>query len=140
MKFPDSIKPFIKKHRISVLSVMLESGEPHGASLHYAWDEVNGVFVFFTRTSTVKFQSLEKGPSKASLVIGFSDEEFSTLQMRGEARVCNNDAAKQAYCQKYRHILEFLRDSSAVFIEFKPNWYRYSDLKPEEAIVISSED
>ncbi len=140
MKFADSIKPFLHKHRIAVLSVLLDSGELHGAALHYAWDEMNGVFVFFTRTGTVKFQALEKGPKQASLVIGFSDEEFCTIQMRGEARICTNDAAKQAYCEKYRHILEFLRDSNAAFIEFQPTWYRYSDLRQNPAAKISSED
>jgi uncharacterized protein YhbP (UPF0306 family) len=140
MKIDDSVKPFLKKHRISVLTVLLESGEPHSASLHYAWEEKTEVFVFFTRTSTVKFKAIEKGPSRGSLVVGFSDEEFCTLQMRGEVRICNSDLAKQVYCEKYRHILEFLRDSNAVFIEFEPNWFRYSDLKPSKPIIISSHE
>lgn len=139
MNFHESTKPFLQKHKISVLTVLTDQNEPHGAVLHYAWDKNTGNFIFFTRSSTVKYKALTSGEKKASLVIGFSDEEFCTLQMRGVARICENDSLKQAYCEKYRHIIDFLRDGDAAFIAFTPNWYRYSDMRTKPPVTYSSE-
>ncbi len=140
MNFAPETHSFLRSHRISVLTVLMDDGAPHSASLHYAWDEKTGKFIFFTRSRTVKFQALKSGAKKASMVIGFSDEEFCTVQMRGEARACDATEAKQVYCEKFRHILEFLRDADAAFLEFVPDWYRYTDIKQHPAIKYSSED
>lgn len=140
MKFPESIHPFLRRHRIGVLTVLNEAGEPHSASLHYSWNEKSGNFLFFTRKGTLKYKAVASGSKKASMVIGFSEEEFCTLQMHGEAKVLEDAAAREIHFEKYHYLRKKADDDDAVFLEFIPNWYRYSDLKASEPLIASSED
>lgn len=140
MTYNNTVKPFLRKHRISVLSIANSSNAPLAATLHYAWDEESNTFFFFTRTGTDKYQILRQGDAAGALVIGFSEEEFVTVQMRGEAGIHVDDSGKEVYFQKYPNIRDYAQDPNAAFIVFRPTWYRYSDFKVEPVAILTSTD
>lgn len=133
MNYNDIVKNFISSHRISVLSILTSESAPHASALHYAWDKNTNSFIFFTRIDTIKYKTLEKQQSQASLVIGFSEEEFVTLQFHGEVKlITNENNLKEVYFAKYPNIREHEKDVDAVFLKFSPNWFRYTDYKTDE--------
>lgn len=76
------IQDFLNKNRISVLTTVLPNGSPHSATLHFASSIDPLYFAFWTERNSRKcshFALDSKYP--ASLVVGFSEEEFKTLQM-----------------------------------------------------------
>src|SRR5579872_5258129 len=79
------VKDFLLHHTISVVSIMDLEGYPHSAALHYAFDPDSFTFYFFTSKNSHKAQTLVNGEIvKASVVIGFSDKEWITIQMEGK--------------------------------------------------------
>ncbi len=138
MTYPDLVSNFLQKHRISVLSLVDAENAPHSSALHYAWDESRNLFLFFTRTKTKKYELLSSGIARASLVIGFSEEEFITVQLQGNAAMLHDEEAKAAYLQKFPHIRQRVHDADAIFLCFEPTWFRYTDYKPTEPIIFTS--
>jgi len=139
MRYNDTVKNFITNHRISVLSIVTDEGVPHASTLHYAWDENTDSFIFFTRTDTIKYKTLGKRASPASLVIGFSEEEFVTLQCHGEAKLIEDESSlEKVYFAIHPNMREYEKDDASVFLKFSPDWYRYTDYKTEEPIIFES--
>src|SRR5260221_8888214 len=82
------ILDFLKSHRVSVLTTLLKDGSPHGATLHYSHRDEPLELYFSTENTGRKSEGLLNGEiGKASLVVGFSEEEWITLQMEGEVRI-----------------------------------------------------
>ncbi len=136
---------FLKRHRISVLTTLLKNGQPHSAALHYAANFEPFYFIFFTDISSRKMEGLIDGkPGKASLVIGFNEEEWLTMQLEGEVRwVPNSDEFERTweiYASKFNGVEKNKSDSNAAIITFTPKWWRYTEVKPSPAVKISSED
>ena len=140
MNFNDTVKEFLHRHRISVLTVLTPEGAPHSATVHFAWDEARNVFVFFTHVDTLKYQFVKDGATKASLVIGFDEKEFTTVQMRGTAKVLEEASSREVYLEKFSHLREGANDETVVFLEFDPQWYRYTDMKEKPPVLFSSEE
>jgi hypothetical protein len=97
---------FLAKHRISCLSVQLLDGSIHGAAIHYTYLPQTSQVIFNTSRTTVKCSPLLKGEiAQASVVVGFSEEEFIEVQMRGTLYLITEPtelaAAQQAHCAKY---------------------------------------
>lgn len=130
----------IEKERVCVISVVLKDGSPHNATVHYSY-QLEPLRIFIQTYPTVKVQAVsEKGGSaKAAVVIGFSEEELVTLQMRGQVGIVSNtDYLERIYKIHYaRHPeAEKYKSPTTVFFEFTPAWWRYSDFKvdPEKVI------
>jgi len=69
-------------------------------------------------------------------VIGFSKEEFVTLQFHGEAKLIKDEGnLKEVYFAKYPNVREYEKDDDAVFLKFSPNWFRYTDYKTDDLIL-----
>lgn len=120
---------------------MLSGGQPHSATLHYCFDEKSGCFYFLTEESSRKVQELSSGLSKSSLVIGFSEEEWTTLQLEGEiGKTFDNEREKavEVFHQKFRNDKSKLTEDN-VFLKFTPSWWRYTELKRDPMLIISSE-
>ncbi len=131
---------FIKRHRISCLTTMLTDRQPHSATLHYCFDEKTKTFYFLTEESSRKMQELSGGSSKSSLVIGFSEEEWVTLQLEGEIEETFDDERNKAietFRKKFDNDVSKLKDEN-VFLKFTPSWWRYTELKREPPVIISS--
>jgi len=136
---------FLQRHRICVLTTLLKNGQPYSASLHYAFNEKPLYFVVWTGEKTRKLGGLKKGEaSKASMVIGFSEEEWLTMQMEGEVKwVSNKEELREiwkCYSQKFAEPETYEDSEGSALLKFTPKWWKYTEVKPEPKVVISSED
>ncbi len=128
------ILDFLAKERVCALSVALIDGTPHTAAMHYS-HQINPVKLFFqTGKDSVKMQSFLKDSSKASIVVGFSEKDLLTLQMRGGAKIVSTPKElEEIYKIHYKKhpFAEKYKGPETVFIEFVPTWWRYTDFNTE---------
>jgi nitroimidazol reductase NimA-like FMN-containing flavoprotein (pyridoxamine 5'-phosphate oxidase superfamily) len=85
----EDILAFLTKHRVCALATMLPDGMPHGAALHYS--HKNSPFELYVSVDSTnrKCIGLLKGePVNGTVVIGFSEEEWLTLQMDSKTSLC----------------------------------------------------
>lgn len=141
MKKPTkAVLQFLENHRITVLGVSQTDGTVHSATLHYSYSKIPFAFYFLTTKKSRKSQSLLNGKeSNASLVIGFSEEEFVTFQAKGEAKIVDTDYAWNTYSKKYIGKEKQRGKDTLALIEFVPTWWRYTDLKTTPWLKFSSE-
>lgn len=130
----------LAKDNIGVLSVTLPSGEIHSASVHISHAE-NPVRIFIqTSNSSLKAQSLLEGEAKnAAMVVGFSEEEWLTLQMHGTVRaVTGEKELEEVYKIHYKKHpdAEQYKGPKTIFLEFTPTWWRYTDFNTEPPTII----
>lgn len=130
----------LHKERVCVLSVTLPDGSPHVAVVHYS-QQIDPVKIFIQTSPTTKTDAIQKkgGSAKAAVVVGLSEEEFVTLQMRGDIRIVSNAQeleaiykvhyAKQPQAEKYK-------GPDTIFLAFTPTWWRYTDFNTEPETVI----
>ena len=77
------ILDFITNHRVCSLTTILPDGSPHSAAMHYSHSVDPLTFYFSSDNESKKFQGLVKNNTgKASMIIGFSEEEWLTLQYK----------------------------------------------------------
>jgi uncharacterized protein YhbP (UPF0306 family) len=135
---------FLKLHRISVLSILMPAGVVHGATMHYAFDESSKKFVFMTEKQSRKGGAVvDGGVRQASLVIGFSEEEWLTAQLSGMVRAVNEeemDWAWKLYSNKFNGSDKHRGDEGALAMMFEPTWWRFSKVRPKPGLVRTSED
>lgn len=137
-----TILNFLSKHKIGVISVTLTDGSLHSATVHYSHTE-NPFRIFIQTTNdTLKVQPFLNGQSgKGAMVIGFSEEDWLTLQMHGIVRMVSDlkeleevhNINFQKYPKSKRHI-----GPDTVFLEFTPTWWRYTDFNTRPETIITS--
>lgn len=125
------ILDFITKDRICVMSVVLADGASHSATVHYSHQPEPLNLYIQTTDGTTKIKPFLDGKvGKASIVIGFTEGEWITLQMRGDMSIISDTEeleivhkihyAKFSTAEKYN-------DSKTVFLKFVPKWLRFTD-------------
>lgn len=134
---------FIESNKISVLTTLLENGQPHSAALHFAFSDDPFHFVFLTEKNSRKCQNLLSGvASPASLVVGFNSDEMITLQFEGEVKILSDSELEngwKVYTDKNPSAAGRKTDEKFVLLDFTPNWWRYTELKSNPWKIISSE-
>ena len=135
---------FLDKHRVSCLTTLLKDGSPHGAALHYS--HKSGPFEVFFSTDDVSVKCealLEGGSTKASVVIGFSEEEWITLQMDGTIEIIRVaeevKMAQEVHYAKHPHSAKFKDDPKTVFLKFTPRWWRLTDYNTDPYTIVGSQ-
>lgn len=118
---------YLQTERMSVLSVALLDGTPHAAAMHFVFSD--GVIYFSTHANSKKVVS----NVLASVVIGFSETDWITLQMSG--KIEKTEPVKDLILSKYPESIKFI-DESTVYLKFTPTWYRYSDFKVVPPLII----
>jgi general stress protein 26 len=136
---------YLNKNRVGVLVTLLKDGTPHGAALHYSQKDNPLEIYFSTESTSRKCQALNNGkPGKASLVVGFSEEEWITLQMDGEIQAIldKNELKKvqEIHYTKHPNSEKFKNDPTTIFLKFTPGWFRYTDYNTKPSTIISSEE
>ncbi|MBX4205760.1 pyridoxamine 5'-phosphate oxidase family protein, partial [Candidatus Microgenomates bacterium] len=87
---------YLDTQKISCLTTLLKDGSPHSATMHYAYTSDPFEFVFFTKTDSRKCSNLKfNETSPASLVIGFSEEEFKELQLEGKVEKIKREISEK---------------------------------------------
>lgn len=136
------VQKFLTQECVCVLSGILPDGGSHSSTLHFSYAENPMRIYFQTWDESDKVKALREGDNKsASVVIGFSEKEKLTLQMRGSLRIISSpDELEKVFKIHYtKHpFAEKFKDESTVLIEFTPTWWRYSDFNTDPEMVISS--
>jgi general stress protein 26 len=132
---------FVGKHRIAVLSVEMPDGSIHSATVHYSHKADPFQLCFSTKNDSRKFEAVSaQGACKAAVTIGFSEEEWMTLQLDGELTLvvepAEIEAVNAVHFTKYPEYRKYETDSSRVRIVFIPHWYRFSDFRAEPRIFV----
>ena len=134
---------FLNNNRVSVFTTLLPDGSPHSAALHYSHVEEPLTLYFSIENTSRKCQDLLTGKTvKASVVIGFSEQEWITIQMDGSARLVSDSlelqSAKAIHYPKHPNSQKFENDPATVFLAFIPTWYRYSEFKSAPPVKIEA--
>lgn len=134
---------FLNNNRVSIFTTLLSDGSPHSAALHYSHIEEPLTLYFSTENTSRKCQDLLTGKTvKASVVVGFSEQEWITLQLNGHARLVSDSlelkSAKAIHYPKHPNSQKFENDPSTVFLAFTPTWYRYTEFKRDTMIKIEA--
>lgn len=140
---------FLRINRVAVLTTMLQNNMPHAAALHYSIvenpeDTSNFKLLFSVDSEQRKVELLNTTEScNGALVIGFSEEEWVTLQIEGVVRILNKpddiQAAQQVHYKKHPNSEKYKDFPTTMFIEFVPTWWRYTDFNTDEPTIYSSE-
>jgi general stress protein 26 len=137
-----NIIEFIKKERVGVLSVVLADGTPHSATVHFSESIEPLKFFIQTTNSTTKVKPFLSGePGKAAFVIGFSEKDWLTLQMRGSVRIVSDKNELEEVCRihyKKQPAAEEYKGPQTVFLEFTPTWYRFTDFNTDPETIIEN--
>lgn len=138
------ILDFLTKHRVCSLTTLFNDGSPHAAALHYSYKKDRLELYFSTENTSLKTQALLEGKStKASVVIGFSDEEWITLQMDGEIKaIFDKDELSSVHAIHYAKVPDaeqYKDDPATIFLKFVPKWWRYTDYNADPPLIKKSE-
>jgi uncharacterized protein YhbP (UPF0306 family) len=127
---PKEIYEFLDSQPVGVISVEMEDGSPHGATVHFAYQKSPFAFVILTGRNYRKAQSiLAKKATRASLVIGTDERAMKTFQLDGVATVPETNEFEKVYFAKFPGKKEKFDTSDEVFFVFTPTWWRYTDYK-----------
>lgn len=133
------VTDFLNGNRVGVLAIIQDDGTVHSASLHYAHSEEPLRFYFATGKGSYKCRPLIGGSeSHASLVVGFSETEFKTVQATGKVKIVSGPEAWKTYTTKFPDRKDLEGDQDMCLLEFTPQWWRYRDMKikPMQEITI----
>lgn len=138
------ILDFIKTERICVLAVEMLDGSPHSATVHFAHTENPLTFLFRTHRNYRKSEPLfGREISRASIVIGFDENNMKTFQVDGEVRLVRDDeraSFNEVYLGKFLEKKQKDDDPTSVSFVFVPTWWRFTDwTKPEGKFILTSE-
>ena len=135
---PEVIK-FLERNRVCSLTTLLLDSTPHSAAVHYsnAIDAQGNVKLYFSvDTEQRKSQLLNvQSHSPASVAIGFSEEEWITLQLEGTVNVIKDatliQQAQQIHYTKVPTSEKFKDYPTTIFLEFNISWWRYTDFNTD---------
>jgi general stress protein 26 len=140
----EKIRSFLNKEPLCSLSIIQKDGTPHAATVHFSHSENSFKIYIQTTNTTLKAQPfLDGSVGQAAIVLGFSEEDWLTLQLHGTLRaVTDNGQLEDIYKIHYKKHPDAAqyKGSNTVFLEFTPTWWRYSDYNTEPPAKITSED
>lgn len=138
-----TINDFLSHQRVSVLSILQSDNTIHSATLHFAYRENPLSFFFMTDKTSRKCRPLlSASEQNAALVIGFSEEDFTTFQAEGEISIAKDQEfgdGSALYTTKFPDRKSWLEKENIVILQFTPTWWRYTDMKGDPPIKISSQ-
>ncbi len=135
---------YIDTQRVGVFAIEMLDGSPHAATVHFAYTQDPFEFYIVTDATYRKAEPLLKNKeSRASFVIGSSEEDMKTLQLDGVVQLVSANQKgllEDVYLKKFPEKTEDLKEIQAVFFKFTPAWWRFTDwTTPEGKSIILSE-
>lgn len=128
---------FLTSERMSVMAVDLPSGAPHASAMHFVFQD--GVLYFCTHSGSRKLAGLAPGQTPGSVVVGFSEADWVTVQLDGQIQKIElpteREAVKRLIVIKYPESSKYM-DETAVFLKFTSTWWRYTDFKTTPPAII----
>lgn len=117
-------------HRVGVVATLRPGGDPHAAVMHFSVDREQRALFFSTDRNSVKVRGVTEH-DRAAFVTGWSEEDWKTIQVRGNIRVAalgELAAVHACHYSKHPQSATFKDDPNTVFLVLTPDWIRYSDL------------
>lgn len=135
-----TVVDYLKSHQIGCLAVEMQQGV-HGAAVHYTLTD-QGTFYIQTELTTRKCELLrENGVAAATFVVGFSEEEWKTFQADGSVRLITDPDERKEFSkirQAQYPSTDFTNDLEVAFLEFIPNWSRFTDSNTKPKTIIET--
>ena len=132
----------LSKDRVGVISVIQKDGTVHSATVHYSQKNDPVKIYIQTLNTTLKSQPFLNGQSgQGAMVVGFSEQDWVTLQMHGNIRaVLDQEELEEVYKTHYQKHpdAEQYKGPNTVFLEFTPTWWRYTDFNTDPETIINS--
>ncbi len=140
MEEKEKILNFIASQYLAVISTINKFNMPESAVVAFS-QTPNLEIILGTFSTSRKYRNIENN-NKVSLVIGWDENEKTTVQYEGKAheligeemeRLSRNHIEKNPGSKRYHFNLD------QRYIKIAPSWIRYSDFskKPEEIFEIS---
>lgn len=137
------VQQFLSTQRISVVGILQSENSIHSATLHFAYSPEPFTFYFLTDTKSKKCKALLNGEfQNASLVIGFSEEEFKTFQAEGNIHITRGEERTKGfsvYTNKFPERISWQEKPDIALLKFIPTWWRYRDMKQQPMLEIESD-
>jgi pyridoxine/pyridoxamine 5'-phosphate oxidase len=130
-----AVLAFLRTKKFGVLSTISPEGEPEAAVVGIAVTDQLEI-VFDTLSTTRKIRNLRHSP-KIAFVIGWDRDEI-TVQLEGTADEPAGDELdriKRVYFAAHPSGPSREHWAHMTYVRVKPHWVRYSDFKPNGAIV-----
>jgi uncharacterized protein YhbP (UPF0306 family) len=145
--FTQQIVEYLNSQRICVLAVEMMDGSPHGATVHFTYDEQHQRFLFETSRPYRKCEALfGREVSRASIVVGVDESNMRTLQIDGTVTLVKGEEEQSAFDAVYfakfpNKIGKKHGGHENVFFTFTPTWWRYTDWTNKDGkLILCSED
>jgi len=137
-----SVAEFLAGQPLCVLTVVLPDGAPESATMHYASRQDPLELYFSTDVNSRKCTALRNGAqANASVVVGFSEQEWVTLQFVGTvSRVPEPElpVVKEILYAKNPNAKKYENDPDTFFLKFVPARWRFSDFTKRPPLTIES--
>lgn len=140
----DRISHYLTSQKVCSLSNLLPDGSVHGAALHFSHSEEPLQLYFSVENSSRKCAGLLNGESvQAAVVVGFSEEEWLSLQLDGELQAVSDSEQlakiQEIHYSKHPNSAKYKDEPETLFLLFTPKWWRYTDFKSDPWFILSSE-
>lgn len=138
-----NVQKFLNSNKVSALTVQLADGTLHASAMHYShWEEPFRLY-FSTSNTSRKCQGLLSGEVvPAAVVIGITEADWQTMQLDGSIRVVKPKdipGMQEAHYAKHPNSAKFKDDPATIFLEFTPEWWRYTNYNVQPPVVTASE-
>lgn len=136
------VKKFLHHNTIATLSIVDFEGFPYSSTMHYAQSDDGMTLYFFTNKDTHKVIPLLNGATvKASVVIGFSEKDWLTVQMEGTIHIAllpeERTLAEIAFYMKFPNAE---RGHNIAALVFKEQFWKFTDYSKKPWKIITSKD
>jgi hypothetical protein len=127
---PNEVYDFLDSQRVGVVSVEMEDGSPHGATVHFAYQKEPFTLVVLTDRKSGKMLPITGDKNtRASVVVGTDEQTMMTLQLDGVASLPGTKDFEKVYFAKFPEKEEKFDSSTDIFFVFTPTWWRYTNYK-----------
>ncbi len=135
------ILDYLKGERVCVLAMEMLDGSPHGSAIHFAHLDDPFIFIFKTDRDYRKCEPLfGKDKTRATVVVGLSEQVMRTFQLDGTAQLLQDEALKEVYMQKFPEKRDKADGPKVVYFTFTPTWWRFTDWTKPGGKTISTSD
>ncbi len=129
----EQIDNFLTNERLGVLAVELLDGSPHAATMHFAHIAEPFTILLVTSKSYRKAeQILKNGESRASFVVGVSEQSLKTMQIDGIIKPITDEQAINSYLKKFPEKKDKLENPEELLLALTPTWWKFDDYKAPE--------
>lgn len=139
-----TVDAFLTRERACALATLLADGSPHAAAVHFSHRADPLTLFVQTERSSRKCEALRDGQTgRASVVVGFSETEWLTVQLNGAIRMITDAEELRAvhtlHYAKHPEAEQYRDDPDTAFLAFTPDWWRYTDFKTSPPQYIASD-